>query len=158
MQPARRELYDLAGIDGEAAFDRAHLHHAALRGHLMHLDLPCGFRTDADKLVRRAALVLDGEEAAADLGAARRCAGPGLRDHEIAGLDVVGARGRCETNEDGSTEDPARDQGAGRLFGLHSDAPFLLFHCTKWAAGCSVPSTPTKAKTSRTSTISATVL
>src|SRR5262249_38052504 len=48
----------------------------------------------SDQLIRRRALVLDGEKAAASLGTARRCAGPGLADHEVAGLDVLGARGR----------------------------------------------------------------
>ena len=59
--------------------------------------LPAISADAADQPVRRRALVLDGEIAAGDLRAARRGPAPGLRDDEIAGLDLLGARGRRDT-------------------------------------------------------------
>ena len=76
--------------------DGMHLHHAVLGDHLIELEFRGSFARTADQLVGRAALVLDGEKAAADFRAARRGAGPCLRDDEIASLDLLGARGRGE--------------------------------------------------------------
>ena len=91
MIAARRQLDRLAGLDRKPLLERAHRHHAIVHGHLVDFDLAGDVSGPADQPVRRSALVLDGEIAAADLGPPRRGAAPGLRDHEIAGLDLLGA-------------------------------------------------------------------
>jgi len=88
------ELDRLAGLDGEPVLNRTHLHDAALRRHFVDLDAARYIARSVDQPVRRAALVLDGEIAAAGLRPLRRGAAPGLADNEITGLDLVGTRGR----------------------------------------------------------------
>jgi hypothetical protein len=67
----------------------------------VYLDFARDIGGDADQPVRSGALVLDGEIAARDLGAARGGTAPGLRDHEIAGLAVLRARGRDQQCREG---------------------------------------------------------
>src|SRR5439155_7765368 len=57
---AGRELYGLAGLDGEALVERPHRHHAVIHRHLVHLDPASDVAAATDQPVRRRALVLDG--------------------------------------------------------------------------------------------------
>src|SRR5882724_5516519 len=91
MIAARRQLHRLARLDHKTLVERTHRHHTVIHGHFVDLNLVGDIRRAADQPVRRRALVLDGEVAAADFGATRRGAAPGLRDYEIAGLDLLGA-------------------------------------------------------------------
>src|SRR5439155_21327459 len=86
--PARRELYGLAGINGETLVELAHRHHAIVHGHFVHLDLARDGARAADQPIGSRALVLDRQVATGDFGATRRRAAPGLRDDEITSLDL----------------------------------------------------------------------
>src|ERR1700722_20826622 len=92
MIAARRQLPRLARLDHKTLVERTHRHHAVVHSHFVDLNLVGDIRRAADQPVRRRALVLDGEVAAADFGATRRGAAPGLRNYEISGLDLLGAR------------------------------------------------------------------
>ncbi len=144
MVATRRQLDGLAGLDGQAVVERAHRHHAVIDSHFVDLDFFGNIRRTADQPIRRRALVLDGEIAAANFRSAGRRAAPGLRDHEIAGLDLLSAcRRGDEMPEHGGASDGACDGFDPRRFDLHLGVLFRSEIYNKWIAGCSVPSTPT---------------
>jgi hypothetical protein len=58
----------------------------------MHFDPGRGVGRPANQRIGGGPLVLDGEEAAGDLGAARRCPAPWLDDDEIAGRSLLRLR------------------------------------------------------------------
>ena len=141
---ARRELDGLAGLDRQSLVERTHGHDAVVHGHLVDLDLAGEIAGAADQPVRRRALVLDGEIAARDLGAAGRRAAPGLRDDEIAGLDLLGARGRGQS----SAATQASMQASMRCNVLHGPAfVFQLSVQSAFASGGYLPSYLMPAKT-----------
>jgi hypothetical protein len=67
----------------------------------VNLDLAGDIAGAADQAVWRRALVLDREKAARNLRASRRRAAPGLRNDEVAGLDLLGVRGRTQESKQG---------------------------------------------------------
>jgi hypothetical protein len=69
--------------------------------HFVNFDLARDIAGAADQPVRRRALVFDRQKAARNLRAAGRRAAPGLRDDEIAGLDLLGVRGRTPDSKQG---------------------------------------------------------
>src|SRR6185369_8231453 len=94
---------------------------------LVNFDLAGEIAGAADQPVRRRALVLDREKAARDLRAAGRCPAPGLRDDEIAGLDLLGVRG-CT---------PERQQGGGtskRVRNVLHGPTFVFKRVPHWSA------------------------
>jgi hypothetical protein len=88
-------------LDHEALVERAHGHDPIVHRHLVNLDLAGEIAGAADQAVRRRALVLDRKIAAGDLGAAGRGAAPGLRNDEIAGLDLLSVRGCAQVSKQG---------------------------------------------------------
>src|SRR5437588_3491570 len=93
---ARREFDGLAGLDHEALVERTHGHDAIVHRHLVNFDLAGDIAGAAEQPVRRRALVLDREKATRNLRTAGRRPAPGLRDDEIAGLDLLGVCGCAE--------------------------------------------------------------
>src|SRR5438105_2936982 len=92
MIAARRQLDGLARLDHQSLFERTHGHHPVIDGHFVDLDPIGDIGGTTDKPIRLRALVLDPQITATDLRATGRGTAPGLRDHEIAGSDLLGMR------------------------------------------------------------------
>ena len=88
------ESHRLARLDFDAAFDRAHLHHAVVHAHRM--DLACRRRvaSGAAQTIRRGAVVGHRQISRARARSLRRRARPGLGDVDRADIVVGGLRSR----------------------------------------------------------------
>ena len=103
MPPARLKFHRLAGFNEQASVDRTHGHNALVERHFVNLDFLGGIGRGGQQTIGLRSLVLDGQIATRNLGAARRGTAPGLRDGEIARRDLSGMNGRCKQPPAGDT-------------------------------------------------------